>query len=99
MKPFLFLEKIENVHSKSENNYFFTVSDALTNKSWVIEYDTTFEKALMYCLGYLNAKGDSYDQIVRFSHNIELDEYDLNICKITESDFQYMRQQVLKEVK
>ncbi len=76
---------------------YFHFSDSKTNKNWILQYDTPFESALAYAIGYVDALircGENYDGIIRFTDEIENLDDDLRLCIITESEFQKIREEL-----
>lgn len=79
---------------------YYIITDAKTNKSWIVEYNTTLSGIIHYALGYINALDLNY---IIYLHE-SLSEQDFliasNYChveRITEQEFK-LKQDILKGV-
>ena len=82
-------------YNKDHNYYHF--SDSKTNKNWILQYNTSFESALAYAIGYVDALircGENYDGLIRFTDEIPNLDDALKLCVISEVEFQARTRQV-----
>lgn len=75
-----------------KDHKYFHFSDSKRNTNWILQYNTSFNEALSYAIGYVDAMinvGQDYDSIIRFDETCKpfLDS-DLHLCIMTETEFQ-----------
>ena len=54
MKNFIMIEKSTYVSAAIGEASYYSITNAATNKNWIVQYDTTFESIIYYAMGYLN---------------------------------------------
>jgi hypothetical protein len=79
---------------------YYIISNAKTNKSWLVEYNTTLSGIIHYALGYINALDINYTIYLHES----LSEQDFllaasyaHVERITETEFK-LKQDILMKV-
>jgi len=86
-------------HHKEYNYFHF--SDSRRNTNWILQHDTTFEQALSYAIGYVDAAinlGQNYDGIIYFDESCKTwVDKDLELCIMSEKDFQERVQSAARE--
>lgn len=92
MKHILYIEKHDYINNLADQQFYYSVSSSKTNKNWIVQYNTSLDQIIHYCMGYIDANESFYENVPRFSHNIDLSGYpELELYKITEKDFQNFR--------
>ena len=95
MRPFVFIEKHYGVGINGEYSYY-SISDALTNKNWIVQHNTALREIIHYAMGYCDAK--DYQSTIYFAYNVDLiaNGYaELDNDRLTEAEFQKKRKEVV----